>query len=160
MTTRSLVADLCTEVLAELDATEKKLRSATTTDDADPRSFRTLILDLLPPLRTSISRLGGDAGAPSLQMESSGLPPSIEREAISILDTCERTLAAIRLETGDDTLNSSVLSPSSRESATFRHLRSFNDRLKIVLDLRSLYVHHTPWPHSHANGVPARLRIY
>jgi hypothetical protein len=159
MTTRSHVADLCTEVLAELDATQQRLRPVAT-DDAGPPSFRTLVLDLLRPLRTSISRLADDAGAPSLETESLGLPPPIEREAIAILDSCERALAALRLETGDETLESTALSPSSRESASLQRLRSFNDRLKIVLDLRSLCVLHAPWPCSHANVVPALPRIY
>ena len=97
------VADLCTEVLAELDATEQSLGS-TTVDGAHPRSFRTLVLDLVQPLRTSVSRLERDADPESTKM-SPRLPPSIEREAVSILDGCERTLAAIRSETVEDILN-------------------------------------------------------
>jgi hypothetical protein len=158
MAARWPVADLCTEVLAELDATEQLLRPATP-DDASPRAFRTLVLGHVEPLRTSVSRLARDADSQSPQT-SSGLPASIQREAISILDSCERTLAAIRHETVEDTLNSTIISPASRESAALQQLRSFNDRLKIVLDLRSLYVLHPNRPDSNAHVTSAHLQIY
>lgn len=163
MAARSPVADLCTEVLAGLDATDQRLTAATVAD-ADPRPFGALVLDLVQPLRTSISQVGGNGcdAALSHQTGFHGLPPCIEREAIAILDSCERTLAAICLETEEDILNSASLSPSSRESATLHKLRDFNDRLKIILDLRSLYVLHTPNNHGlhpHANTISDHLLI-
>lgn len=134
-----MIGDSCRRVTGQIDETERRLTSGKVQGDT-PKPLRTRAQDVCELLRTTIDRLAGEETIHGLETAPS-LPLPILDEAVSSLGGCEQSLSTLSERLKDGLLSSTDEDLGSPESSLLDQLERCQNKLNVILDICTLYLH-------------------